>query len=92
MEHKLPASRGEPLASQEIESLRREVDRAGVPATARRLRVAANVVPRALAGLPILRGSAALIREGLGSAVPESEFPPLGAGDLLYGETAEATP
>lgn len=86
MSLKARASRGEPLDPATVELLRQEVDIEGVRATARLLHVAPNVIPRALAGLDILRGSAALIRAGLGSAVPEAEFPP-----SLYGETAEGT-
>jgi hypothetical protein len=65
MSNKTRASRGAPLDARSRARLRRLIAEFGVPETARRLRVAPNVVTRAAGDLPILLGSAMLIRAGL---------------------------
>jgi hypothetical protein len=64
--------RGFPLDDVTRARLCRLIEREGVPATSRRLRIAASALGRAAGGLPVQRGTALLILVGLRDAEPSA--------------------
>ena len=64
--------RGAPLNPETQAKLRAFIEVHGVPAALRKLRVAPSAFGRAVGGLPVQLGTAALIREGLAASTAEA--------------------